>query len=74
MQILLPVKSIFLLATALILFPFIVVAQLLSSRHTEKLSFSGFPVIYYSPETKLTFGGAGILELRRHNDSLHPNP
>ncbi len=74
MPILLLVKSDFLLATALILFPFIAGAQLLYSRHTEKLSFSGFPVIYYSPETTLAFGGAGILELRRHNDSLHPNP
>lgn len=40
----------------------------------NKVSLSGFPVLYFTPETKLAFGAAGSVVLHGFEDSAHGFP
>jgi hypothetical protein len=50
------------------------VAKVDSVRNLRKLKVLGFPVVSYSPETRIGYGVAGIALFRFGNDPLHTAP
>ncbi len=49
--------------------------QTAAKKETYKARLLGLPFVYYSPETKLAFGGGGILNFRagRHKEAVRPS-
>jgi outer membrane protein assembly factor BamA len=56
---------------ALITYAFSAISQKDSLKHKKRYMISGFPVLYYTPETRFAFGAAGICTFNFKNDSLN---
>ena len=50
------------------------VVKIDSVRNLKKFRFLGFPVVSYSPETRIGYGAAGIAVFRLGNDVMHTSP
>jgi outer membrane protein assembly factor BamA len=57
----------------IILTPYLLSGQVDSAKLKRSL-FSGFPIVFYSPETNWGFGGVGIYTFHFHSDSIQSRP